>query len=447
MKSKVTSLLFGIFFLTAANLLKAQVKIGNNSTNINPNSIFELESTNKGLLLPRITGAAMNGMINPPDGLIIYNTTDSAFFIRSANSWKSISTNGSQGNWSLTGNSGINTDNFIGTLNDASFRVRTNNIQRLKVDSTGKLSIGTDVSDALVRVQGEGRSFPFGASQFNVALYSRPTGVNAAGNQIVYGLLSHAQSTTTGTYNAVAGRMLQTDTSLANLTGAIAHTNYTAAFGANGLNTALLGIVNARQNQLNDNTIYAASTLNVAGTSTGNSLQDSSTYLLYTPPATIGRKSFHAGRFGIGTQYPNARLQVMGEGTMFPFGASMFNVAVYSRPTGINAAGNQIVYGLLSHAQTTTTGTYNAVAGRILQADTSLANLTGAIAHTNYTAAFGANGLNTAILGIVNARENQSNDNTIYAASTLNVAGTATANSLQDSSTYLIIYTTGNCWS
>ena len=280
--------------------------------------------------------------------------------------------------------------------------------------------------------------FPFGASMFNVAVYSRPTGVNAAGNQIVYGLLSHAQTTTTGTYNAVAGRILQADTSLANLTGAIAHTNYTAAFGANGLNTAILGIVNARENQSNDNTIYAASTLNVAGTATANSLQDSSTYLLYTPAATANRKSYHAGRFGIGTQYPSARLQVVGQGNLFAFGASQFNVALYSRPTGVNAAGNQIVYGLLSHAQTTTTGTYNAVAGRILQADTSLANLTGAIAHTNYTAAFGANGLNTALLGIVNARENQSNDNTIYAASTLNVAGTATANAAQDSNTYLI---------
>ena len=437
MKPIITLVLF-IFLLFSSNVSFSQLKVGGNPNTINANSILELESTTKGLLFPRLNTSQMNAMVSPPDGLMIYNTTDAAFYVRASGVWKSISFSGTAQGWSTAGNSGIDNTNFIGTLNDAGFRIRTNNMQRAIIDSTGKVSIGTDVSDALLRLQGEGRSFPFGASQFNVTLYSRPTGVNAAGNGIVYGILSHARSTTTGTYNALAGRMLQADTNLANLTGAIAHSNYTAAFGANGLNTALLGIINARENQLNDNTIYAASTLNVAGTATSTALQDSNTYLIYTPAATANRKSYHAGRFGVGTMYPSARLHVAGSGNLFSFGASMFNVSVYSRPTGVNAAGNEIVYGFLSHANSTTTGTYNALAGRMLQADTNLANLTGAIAHSNYTAAFGANGLNTALLGIINARENQLNDNTIYAASTLNVAGTATSTALQDSNTYLI---------
>ena len=422
--------------LTCTNISIAQVKVGDNPNTIDINSVLELESTSKGLLFPRLTTAQMNAMVSPPNGLMIYNTTEAAFYVRSAGVWSPLSTGGT--GWTTTGNSGINATNFLGTLNNASFRLRTNNVQRFITDSSGKTSYGTDTTDALLRLYGEGRSFPFGANQFNVTLYSRPTGVNTAGTNIVYGILSHAKSTTTGTYNAIAGRMLQADTSLANLTAALAHTNYTATFGASGLNTALLGIVNARENQLNDNTIYAASTLNVAGTATANALQDSNTYLIYTPAATATRKSYHAGRLGIGTQYPTARLHVYGTGNLFPFGASQFNVAMYARPTGFNAASTEIVYGMLSHAKSTTTGTYNAVAGRMLQTDTSLANLTAALAHTNYTATFGASGLNTAVLGIVNARENQLDDNTIYAASTLNIAGTATANALQDSNTYLI---------
>lgn len=58
--------------------LMAQVKIGDNPNSIDPNSILELESAAKGLLLPRVALSATN-VSNPmtapvPEGMHVYNT-------------------------------------------------------------------------------------------------------------------------------------------------------------------------------------------------------------------------------------------------------------------------------------------------------------------------------------------------------------------------------------
>ncbi|MFI0425317.1 MAG: hypothetical protein ACH34V_00025 [Flavobacterium sp.] len=65
-------LLFG-----ALNTSQAQVKVGDNPTTINANSVLEIESTNKGLLLPRV--ALTSAIVATPmsahvSGMTVYNT-------------------------------------------------------------------------------------------------------------------------------------------------------------------------------------------------------------------------------------------------------------------------------------------------------------------------------------------------------------------------------------
>ena len=50
---------------------------------------------------------------------------------------------GSLNAWGLTGNTGITSSNFIGTVNNASLRFRTNNTEKMVVDSLGNVGIGT----------------------------------------------------------------------------------------------------------------------------------------------------------------------------------------------------------------------------------------------------------------------------------------------------------------
>src|ERR1700761_585850 len=57
---------------------KAQMKIGDNSTTLNSASLLELETTNKGLVLPRVSLSDVSSSSPLPAGLltstIVYNT-------------------------------------------------------------------------------------------------------------------------------------------------------------------------------------------------------------------------------------------------------------------------------------------------------------------------------------------------------------------------------------
>ena len=67
----------GILIITFGNqFIFAQddggMKIGKNPSKIQPAAILEMESTNKGILLPRIQDTALINIFNPPDGMMVY---------------------------------------------------------------------------------------------------------------------------------------------------------------------------------------------------------------------------------------------------------------------------------------------------------------------------------------------------------------------------------------
>ncbi len=73
MKKSITSLL-----LLAGLYATAQVKVGDNPTTINASAVLEMESTNKGLLPPRMTTLQRDAISNPAKGLAIFNTTSNS---------------------------------------------------------------------------------------------------------------------------------------------------------------------------------------------------------------------------------------------------------------------------------------------------------------------------------------------------------------------------------
>jgi hypothetical protein len=56
--------------------------------------------------------------------------------------------------WNLTGNTGISPSNFLGTADNNSLRFRTNNLQRILLDSNGNVGIGTNSPASLLHVNG-----------------------------------------------------------------------------------------------------------------------------------------------------------------------------------------------------------------------------------------------------------------------------------------------------
>jgi hypothetical protein len=95
----------------------SQVKIGDNPTNLNPNSLLELESTDKGLLIPRLsltqtTNAAP--LTNHVSGMIAYNTAEQndvvpGFYYNDGSKWVRLLTNGQISSPTVIGTSPTNT--------------------------------------------------------------------------------------------------------------------------------------------------------------------------------------------------------------------------------------------------------------------------------------------------------------------------------------------------
>lgn len=135
---------------------QAQLKVGDNPTNIHKSSILELESARQGLLLPRLADTAAINLLTPPDGMIIYLNTDKSLRLRSNGTWKKIADlSEATSNWSLKGNAGTDpATQFLGTLDGQPLVIRTDNNERMRIDAAGNVGIGTNAPTAKLDVDG-----------------------------------------------------------------------------------------------------------------------------------------------------------------------------------------------------------------------------------------------------------------------------------------------------
>ena len=78
-----------LLFILFSTSIFAQVKIGNNPSQINSNSLLELESTTKAFVLNSMTSVQMDA-INPLQGAMIYNTDEKCIFVFEGVNWKSL---------------------------------------------------------------------------------------------------------------------------------------------------------------------------------------------------------------------------------------------------------------------------------------------------------------------------------------------------------------------
>ena len=92
-------IVFGFIFSLVFFVANGQVKIGTNPSVIDPFSLLELEGTQKGLLLPRVTTATdLAVMSGAPEGMIVYFIPDASLYIKQSSSWAKLT-----GNWATAG--------------------------------------------------------------------------------------------------------------------------------------------------------------------------------------------------------------------------------------------------------------------------------------------------------------------------------------------------------
>ena len=151
--------------------LFSQVKIGDNPRSINADAALEIESSNKGVLLPRIAlrsttvAAPLKNFIQ---GMVIYNLStmndvtpglyycDGTKWIKANTSIKESETNSNQNEiWSLKGNNGVTAKSFLGPTNNAPLIMKTNNLERLRITEKGWVGIGTATPSAALEIKGQ----------------------------------------------------------------------------------------------------------------------------------------------------------------------------------------------------------------------------------------------------------------------------------------------------
>ena len=107
-------LIITIIMMLGSTKISAQVKIGDNTNTVNPGSLLELESSNKGLLLPRLVDTT--SISNPPQGMFMFNNTDTSLYFRRLGGWRRLST-GSDDYWAQSSLGGIYTKKTV-TINN-----------------------------------------------------------------------------------------------------------------------------------------------------------------------------------------------------------------------------------------------------------------------------------------------------------------------------------------
>ncbi|HLP28388.1 MAG TPA: hypothetical protein VK147_07100, partial [Candidatus Didemnitutus sp.] len=115
-------------------------------------ALLELNSTTKGLLVPRMNQTERDALVQPSTGLLIYNTTTGSFQYNFGSKvvpnwvtvlWFQGSDNGSANQlfWALGGNDSVKANHFLGTINDASLVLKSNNVTRMVFTPTGEINV------------------------------------------------------------------------------------------------------------------------------------------------------------------------------------------------------------------------------------------------------------------------------------------------------------------
>jgi len=130
---KITCLLLVIFI----SGISCYSQVGIGTTNPDDSSILDIESTNKGVLVPRLTTAQRNAIVNPATSLLIFNTTTQQFEFNSNTPgtpvWHTINDNPTVS---------ADTDNIIGAGTDnGAFLGATTYIGKFIITGTGNQTI------------------------------------------------------------------------------------------------------------------------------------------------------------------------------------------------------------------------------------------------------------------------------------------------------------------
>ena len=141
-RSVITLLLATLFTLG----LSAQVSVSSTGTNPDASAMLDVQSTDKGMLVPRMTTAQRTAISNPATGLLVFDTDTGSFMFYSGTAWLLVG-NDNLGNHTATQNVLLNGNYLSGDGGD----------EGVFVDSSGKVGIGINAPEEKLHISGSAR--------------------------------------------------------------------------------------------------------------------------------------------------------------------------------------------------------------------------------------------------------------------------------------------------
>ncbi|QNA43210.1 tail fiber domain-containing protein [Lacibacter sediminis] len=231
------------------------VRVGIGTTLPNSNAALEIKSSNRGVLLPRLTLLQRNAIVSPSSGLLIYQTDNTpGFYYHNGNAWTGVSTP-TNNLWNVNGNAGTTASNFIGTTDIQPLIFKFNNEVAGQLNNTNNTAFGRG---ALLNNTSSGSNTAFGINALRLNTTGQGNTATGAGA---------LNQNTTGTQNTAIGSGSLTNNTTGNAntaTGAGTLVLNTTGFGntANGINSLLNNTTG------NQNTGYGGGAINF--TTSGN---------------------------------------------------------------------------------------------------------------------------------------------------------------------------------
>ena len=209
------SFLFLCLFLYAGIMQAQNVAINTDGTKANPNAMLDIQSGNKGLLIPRMSSEARL-KIPATQGLLVYDTNTNSFWYNTGRSWVSIPSTSiaaasATDPWLLGGNAGtVDGTNFLGTTDNValSFRVNNQRSGRIDVENTffGYRSAFQNPTGQRNTAIGSSALFSTTTGFDNTAVGSVALASNTTGwSNSAFGRLA-LEHNTTGNYNTAIGQ-------------------------------------------------------------------------------------------------------------------------------------------------------------------------------------------------------------------------------------------------
>jgi hypothetical protein len=156
---KITGIITMLFFFGINTIQAQSFAINTDGSAANNSSILDVKSTDKGVLVPRMTKAQKNAINSPATGLLVFqNAPDSVGFHYYDGVkwlWLISNTTADTSAWKIRGNAGINpAQHYIGTNDNAPLVFKTNLVEQMRLSSNGKLGIGTVAPASTLEVNG-----------------------------------------------------------------------------------------------------------------------------------------------------------------------------------------------------------------------------------------------------------------------------------------------------